>query len=121
MVCALAPALFMAALLGAETIKVGGTGGALGVMRVLGDAYKKDHANVNVVIVSGLGLGIDPQYAERLFVICKPMPNRDEYVGTGFGLAVCKKIVERHGGKIWLESESGKEAIFFFHASSLNL
>lgn len=55
--CALALAIFMTTPLGAETIKVGGTGGALGTMRLLGEAFKKDHPNVDVVIVPGLGSG----------------------------------------------------------------
>jgi signal transduction histidine kinase len=86
------------------------------IPRIHVSARQKDHEWI--FSVQDNCIGIDPKYKDRILKIFQRLHSRDEYAGTGIGLAICKKIVERHEGRLWVESELGKGATFYFTLSA---
>jgi two-component system, chemotaxis family, sensor kinase Cph1 len=67
-----------------------------------------------IFCVTDNGIGLDMQFADRIFDIFQRLHSRSKYEGTGIGLSICKRIIERHGGRVWIDSEPGKGSSFYF-------
>ena len=89
-------------------------GDAAPEVRVSAERIREDDRPMWRFAVADNGIGIEPHHADRVFQIFQRLHTRDEYEGTGIGLAMCKKIVERHGGRIWFESAPDDGTTFYF-------
>jgi len=78
------------------------------------EIFSKKREKDWVISIRDNGIGIDPQYADQIFIIFNRLHQENEYLGTGLGLAICKKIMERHEGNIWVDSVPGKGSTFSF-------
>jgi light-regulated signal transduction histidine kinase (bacteriophytochrome) len=76
--------------------------------------WGEQRAHEWIIGVKDNGIGIEKQHIDRIFQIFQRLHSQKDFPGTGIGLAVCKKIVEIHGGRIWLQSEKGLGTVFFF-------